>query len=147
VRLTPSGFVCELTPETLARTRFGQKLEEGALVNLERPMRADGRFDGHIVQGHVDGIGRVVALAWQGAAADLTVSIPAGTERYIVEKGSIAVEGVSLTLARLDGPCFTIALIPHTLAQTNLKDLRAGDPVNLELDVIAKYVERMLAHR
>jgi riboflavin synthase len=141
----PGGFVCELTPETLARTRFGDTLAEGLAVNLERPMRADGRFDGHIVQGHVDAVGRVVSLTLLGESAELTILAPAEVLRYLVEKGSVAVEGVSLTVARQGSGTFTIALIPFTLSHTNLGGLRAGDPVNLEIDVIAKYVERLTA--
>jgi riboflavin synthase len=145
VRLLDDGFACELTPETLARTRFGAALAPGLSVNLERPLRADGRFDGHIVQGHVDGVGSVVALKPLGESAEIEIAVPAGSEKYLVEKGSISVEGVSLTVARLAEATFTVALIPHTLASTNLKGLRAGDPVNLEYDVIAKYVEKMMA--
>jgi riboflavin synthase len=137
------GFVCELTPETLARTRFGETLAEGLAVNLERPMRADGRFDGHIVQGHVDAVGRVASLTMLGESAELTITAPPAVLRYLVEKGSVAVEGVSLTVARQDGATFAIAVIPFTLSHTNLGSLRAGDPVNLEIDVIAKYVERL----
>ena len=147
VQVSPGRFRCDLTPETLARTRFGASLVPGMTVNLERPLRADGRFDGHIVQGHVDGIGRVVRLDRSGEAAELAVEAPSGLERYLVEKGSVAVDGVSLTVARLEGPVFTIALIPFTLEHTSLGALVPGDPVNLELDVLAKYVERLLAWR
>jgi riboflavin synthase len=147
VRVDAAGFACELTPETLARTRFGAALAPGALVNLERPLRADGRFDGHIVQGHVDAVGRVVGLTSLGESAELAVSAPDGLERYLVLKGSVAVDGVSLTVARLEGPTFTIALIPFTLAETSLRDLVAGDAVNLEFDVLAKYVERLVSWR
>jgi riboflavin synthase len=147
VRVTGGAFTCELTPETLARTRFGEVLRPGLVVNLERPLRADGRLDGHIVQGHVDGVGRVQGVQPQGDAAEMSIAVPWGTERYLVEKGSIAVEGVSLTVARLSGATFTVALIPHTLEETNLRSLVAGDPVNLEFDVLAKHVERLLAWR
>lgn len=147
VRLLDGGFVCELTPETLARTRFGTGLHEGLLVNLERPLRVDGRLDGHIVQGHVDGVGRVNGLVWSGESAEMAIAVPSGLERYLVEKGSISVEGVSLTVARLGGTDFTVALIPHTLSHTNLHALAAGDPVNIEVDVLAKHVERLLAWR
>jgi riboflavin synthase len=116
-------------------------------VNLERPLRADGRFDGHIVQGHVDGVGTVRDLQPQGASAELTVEPPPELERYLVEKGSIAVDGVSLTVARLRPRAFTVALIPYTLEITSLRDAQSGDRVNLEVDVIAKYVERLLAAR
>jgi riboflavin synthase len=114
-------------------------------VNLERPLRADGRFDGHIVQGHVDAVGKVKGLEWLGASAELRVQAPAELERYLVLKGSVAVDGVSLTVAGLAGAVFTVALIPFTLERTSLRDLEPGDPVNLEADVIAKYVERLLA--
>ena len=144
VRVDPRGFDCELTPETLARTRFGETLAEGLAVNLERPLRADGRFDGHIVQGHVDAVGRVLSLTTLGESAELVVTAPPSVLRYLVEKGSIAVEGVSLTVARLAGDTFTIALIPFTLVHTSLGGVRGGDPVNLEIDVVAKYVERLL---
>jgi riboflavin synthase len=144
IRISPDGFVCELTEETLRRTSFSG-LQAGARVNLERPMPADGRFDGHIVQGHVDGVGRVSSLRLLGDSAELRIAPPAELLRYLVQKGSIAVEGVSLTVAALGADAFTVALIPYTLNATNLRDARPGDPVNLEVDVIAKYVERLLA--
>jgi riboflavin synthase len=147
IAVGPRRFECELTPETLARTRFGESLVIGGAVNLERPLRADGRFDGHIVQGHVDAVGRVVEARRLGASAELDVALPSGTERYVVEKGSLAIEGVSLTVARLAGGTVTIALIPFTLTHTNLQALTAGAPINLELDVVAKYVERLLSYR
>jgi riboflavin synthase len=148
VRVSATGFVCDLTPETLARTRFGETLRSGQLVNLERPLRADGRLDGHIVQGHVDAVARITAVVRTGEAAEMAFELPAGLERYLVEKGSIAVEGVSLTVARLGGGGrFTVALIPHTLANTNLHALASGDPVNVEIDVLAKHVERLLEWR
>ena len=133
VEVGPGGFVCELTPETLARTRFDQRLREGVRVNLERPLRADGRFDGHIVQGHVDGVGRVVSLRRLGASAELEVEAPPELARYLVLKGSVAVDGVSLTVAGLAGSVFGVAA--------------PGGHVNLEADLIAKYVERLLASR
>lgn len=147
VRADPSGFSCELTEETLKRTAFGERLHPGVRVNLERPLRADGRFDGHIVQGHVDGVGRVLEWHPRGESAELTVEPPPGLERYLVEKGSVAVDGISLTVAGLRPRAFTVALIPYTLEVTSLRDARVGDPVNLEVDVIAKYVERLLAAR
>lgn len=137
-------FTCELTAETLARTSFGQRLLPGQRVNLERPLRADGRFDGHIVQGHVDGIARVVGLHVAEHAAELVVAPPVDLARYLVEKGSVALDGVSLTVARLRASDFTIALIPYTLEHTTLGRLGPGDALNLEVDVIAKYVERLL---
>jgi riboflavin synthase len=147
VEVDARGFVCELTEETLHRTLFAERLVPGARVNLERPMSASGRFDGHIVQGHVDGIGRVVELRWLGESAEIVIAPPPELERYLVEKGSVSVDGISLTVARLDRGSFTVALIPHTLQVTNLDGIPAGAPVNLEADVIAKYVERLLAAR
>jgi riboflavin synthase len=141
------GFVCELTPETLARTGFAARLVPGRRVNLERPLSAQGRFDGHIVQGHVDGVGRVAALRRLGESAELDVEPPPELERYLVAKGSVAVDGVSLTVAALAPGLFTIALIPYTLGHTTLGEARSGDPVNLEADLIAKYVERLLDRR
>jgi len=139
------GFACDLTAETLERTAFAQRLVPGALVNLERPMRADGRFDGHIVQGHVDGVGEILALERSGEAAEMSVAVPPHLERYLVEKGSIAVDGISLTVAGLRPRGFSVAVIPYTLDHTNLRAARPGDRVNLEIDVIAKYVERLIA--
>jgi riboflavin synthase len=147
VEVDPRGFVCELTEETLRRTAFETRLRPGATVNLERPMRASGRFDGHIVQGHVDGVGRVRSFRNEGRAAELAIEPPPDLERYLVAKGSVAVDGVSLTVASLDPGVFTVALIPYTLDETSLCELHAGDPVNLEADVIAKYVERLLGPR
>ena len=142
-----AGFTVELTEETLRRTRFDQRLRPGARINLERPMKADGRFDGHVVQGHVDGIGRVLEMRSLGESAEIRVEVPEELERYLVEKGSISVEGISLTAYGIEGPAFSVALIPYTLEITNLRDARPGDLVNLEADVIAKYVERLLAAR
>ena len=147
VSLTDTGFACELTAETLRRTAFDERLRRGVRVNLERPMRASGRFDGHIVQGHVDALGAVRELRRLGDSAELTVALPPALERYLVEKGSVAVDGVSLTVASLGPGVFTVALIPYTLSETNLADRRPGDQVSLEADVIAKYVERLLAQQ
>jgi riboflavin synthase len=145
VELADDAFVCELTGETLARTAFGDRLKPGVVVNLERPMRADGRFDGHIVQGHVDGVGRLRDVTRLGTSAEITVEIDAGLERYLVHKGSVTVDGISLTVAGLVQGAFTVAVIPYTLEHTNLGAARPGDPVNIEVDVIAKHVERLLA--
>ena len=144
VTVKRSAFTCHLTEETLSRTAFGAVLRPGARVNLERPMRADGRFDGHIVQGHVDGVGKVVRLERGELAADLVVEAPAAIARYLVEKGSVTVDGVSLTVAALRARTFTVALIPYTLERTSLHAARPGTRVNLEVDVIAKYVERLV---
>ena len=138
-------FSAEMSRETLDRTSLGS-LARRSIVNLERPMRADARFGGHIVQGHVDGLGRIASFNREGDAWDLLVEYPASSARYIVEKGSIAVDGISLTVASLQGPRrFSVAIIPHTFENTNLRNAQAGDPVNLEFDVVAKYVENLLS--
>ena len=139
------SFTADLSRETLDRTSL-DALRPGTTVNLERPMRADGRFGGHIVQGHVDGVGRILSFARDGDNWNLQVEFPEKAARYIVEKGSIAIDGISLTVAALRPPVLGVAIIPHTFENTNLRHARAGDTVNLEFDVIAKYVERML-HR
>jgi riboflavin synthase len=147
VEVDSEGFACDLHEETLRRTAFGDRLKPGVRVNLERPMRADGRFDGHVVQGHVDGVGTITGLRHLGDSAELSVAPPPELERYLVFKGSVCVDGISLTVAGLSQGAFTVALIPHTLEVTNLRDAGVGDPVNLEADVIAKYVERLLEQR
>ena len=141
------GFTVELTEETLRRTRFDERLRPGTRINLERPMRADGRFDGHVVQGHVDGIGRVLEMKSLGESAEIRIEVPKELERYLVEKGSVSVDGISLTAYDVRDRAFSVALIPYTLEVTNLRDARPGELVNLEADVIAKYVERLLAAR
>ena len=147
VELVPEGFLTELTEETLRRTSFTERLMPGVRVNLERPMRSDGRFDGHIVQGHVDGVGRIRELRRLGDSAEVTIELPEALERYLVEKGSVAVDGISLTVAGTAAGAFTVALIPYTLEHTTMRDARVGDRVNIEVDVIAKHVERLLATR
>lgn len=141
-----SSFTADLSRETLDRTSLNV-LAPHSIVNIERPMRADGRFGGHIVQGHVDGVGRIRAFERAGDDYNLQVEFPETALRYIVEKGSISVDGISLTVARVKPHVFDVAIIPHTFDQTNLKRAKAGDPVNLEFDIIAKYVERMLETR
>jgi riboflavin synthase len=137
-------FSAEMSRETLDRTSLGN-LAKGATVNLERPMRADSRFGGHIVQGHVDGIGQIHRFDRAGDAWILEIRYPSSASRYLVEKGSIAVDGISLTVAFLRGAdVFSVAIIPHTFENTNLKTARAGDSVNLEFDVLAKYVENLI---
>jgi riboflavin synthase len=137
-------FTAEMSRETLDRTSLGN-LARGSIVNLERPMRAESRFGGHIVQGHVDGIGWIRKFDREGDAWNLKIEYPAAGSRYIVEKGSIAVDGISLTVASLQGSSvFSVAIIPHTFENTNLKTTKPGDPVNLEFDVIAKYVETLI---
>jgi len=132
--------------ETLCRTNFGT-LRPGDLINLERPLRADTRLDGHFVQGHVDATGRV--RRWERAGKDyvLEVVAPRALMKYIVEKGSIAIDGISLTVAGVGRNWFRVWIIPHTRATTNLRVRQVGDAVNLEVDILAKYVERMLKGR
>jgi riboflavin synthase len=144
VEVDSAGFACELTEETLRRTAFERRLAPGVSVNLERPLRADGRFDGHIVQGHVDGVGRIVDMRRLGDSAELSLAPPPGLARYLAPKGSVAIDGISLTVAGIAPAAFTVALIPYTLEATTLGLARAGDLVNIEADVIAKYVERLL---
>jgi riboflavin synthase len=140
----PSSFCADLAPETWVRTSFS-RIHEGALVNLELPMKADGRFGGHIVQGHVDGVGKLVSLDRIGDSENwwLRIELPHEVEKYTVYKGSISIEGISLTVAELEENLCTVAIIPHTVEMTNLNSLKPGDPVNLEADLIAKYVEKM----
>ena len=147
VDIKTDSFSADLAPETWARTSLS-RLKEGALVNLELPMKADGRFGGHIVQGHVDGVGRVVALERIADSENfwLRIELPREIEKYTVYKGSISIEGISLTVAKLEGTSCTIAIIPHTVEMTNLNSLKPGDPVNLEADLIAKYVEKMITN-
>jgi riboflavin synthase len=145
VEITPNSFGADLAEETWNRTSFS-RIKPGALVNLELPMRADGRFGGHIVQGHVDGTGKFVALEEIPGADNywLRIEIPPELARYVIVKGSLSIEGISLTVAKVEETEATVAIIPHTTEMTNLKSLRHGDPVNLEVDMIAKYVERMM---
>ncbi|HVR77437.1 MAG TPA: riboflavin synthase [Acidimicrobiia bacterium] len=148
VCLTAVGFgpgqaSFDVVSETLDRSNLGL-LAPGAPVNLELPMAANGRFDGHIVQGHVDGVGEVVGIEPEGEAMRMSLAVPTGLMRYVVEKGSVTVDGVSLTVAALTEQGFEVALIPHSLAVTNLGLRKVGDKVNLEVDVLAKYVERLL---
>lgn len=145
VENSPDQFGADLAEETWLRTSFS-RITEGALVNLELPMKADGRMGGHIVQGHVDGTGKFLGLEKIPGADDfwLHIEIPQELERYVVFKGSIAIEGISLTVARVEDNRVTIAVIPHTCEMTNLQSLKPGDPINLETDIIAKYVEKMI---
>ena len=137
VEVGPDGFVVQAVPETLSRTNLGE-LRAGSEVNLERPLAVGGRLDGHLVQGHVDGTGEVVT-----PAPELRVSAPPDVLRYVVVKGSITIDGISLTVVDVEDESFTVAVIPHTAEVTTLGARRAGDRVNLEVDLIAKYVERL----
>ena len=140
VAVDDGALTFDAVPETLRRSTLG-RLEAGACVNVEPALRAGEPLGGHIVEGHVDGVGRIGAVTGEG----IEVEAPADVLRYCVEKGSIAIEGVSLTIAGLGESSFTVALIPHTREATTLGRLAAGDDVNLEVDVVAKYVERLAA--
>lgn len=147
VTSTDGDSACfDLLGETLARTNLGG-LVPGARVNLERALRADGRFGGHFVQGHIDTTTEVLSAETKGEDLNLIIALPEAGARYLIEKGSIAVNGVSLTVASLGEDRFGLWIIPHTLQETNLGDLRAGSPVNLEYDMLAKYAERQIAAR
>jgi riboflavin synthase len=144
-------FDVDVVQESLDRSNLGS-LEPGDLVDLERPVAASGRFDGHIVQGHVDGVGRISDVATEGGARRVRIGVPDALAPLVVEKGSIAVDGVSLTLTAVSaladgGPWCEVVLIPHTLDHTVLGSRGPGDLVNLEIDVIAKYVARLLEAR
>jgi len=145
VEIAPGSVGFDLAEETWNRTSFS-RIQRGAHVNLELPMRADGRFGGHIVQGHVDGTGKFISLDPISGADDywLHIEIPPELARYVIFKGSLSIEGISLTVAKIEGTRVTVAIIPHTVEMTNLKSLQPGDPVNLEVDMIAKYVEKMM---
>jgi riboflavin synthase len=143
VAVEESTIAVEIVPETLTRSSLGL-IRPGEAVNLERPMSAQGRFDGHIVQGHVDGVGVVSGVVADGDDRRLTIDVPPELARFIVEKGSISVDGVSLTVSGVGPDYFEVALIPHTLEVTTLGLRGEGDQVNLEVDIIAKYVERLL---
>lgn len=147
-RVAPPCFTVEVVEESLDRSTLGM-LIIGDTVNLERPMLASGRFDGHIVQGHVDGVGTVVTIRREGDAARYRIAVPGDLSRYLVEKGSIALDGTSLTItavSQVEAPdtWFDVVLIPHTLTSTVLGGATEGMAVNLEVDVLAKYVERMV---
>lgn len=143
VATTASGFAVETVPETLARTTLGT-LGIGQAVNLERALRADQRLDGHLVLGHVDGTARIRRRTERDSEHRFEIEPPPALARYIAAKGSVALDGISLTVAEVSGRAFTVAVIPHTFDNTTLSHRRTGDSVNLEVDVIARYVERLL---
>jgi riboflavin synthase len=145
-RRSTAGFQVELSQETLNRSSLGS-LKAGSLVNLERSLLPTTRLGGHFIQGHVDAVGKVLAARAEGEFAVWRFLLPHSIEHYVVEKGSIAVDGISLTVASLTSEAFEVALIPHTLENTNLRTRQIGDEVNLECDVLAKYVESMLKQR
>ena len=141
---TGRTFTADVMHETLDRSSLGS-LGVGSQVNLERAMPAYGRFGGHIVSGHIDGTGTVASIRKDANATWYEIEAPAHVMRYIVEKGSIAIDGISLTVARVTASTFSVSIIPHTAAQTTLSQRRVGDVVNLENDIVGKYVERLMA--
>jgi riboflavin synthase len=144
VSFSEGEFSVDLAPETLRRTSFG-KLKEGDPVNLERPLAVSDRLGGHIVQGHVDATGRITSLKPEGDCVIVRISSPKRLMPYIVEKGFVAVDGISLTVVKKGASSFTLSVIPYTMENTNLKGKSVGSAVNLEVDIVAKYVESLLA--
>ena len=142
-KLTDGGFCADVMPETFSRSNLGE-LTAGSPVNLERAMAADGRLGGHIVSGHIDGSGKITKIMNDGNAVRFWIEADSAILRLIVEKGSITVDGISLTVVSVSDSEFSISIIPHTLGETTLGSRRVGDSVNLENDIIAKYVARLL---
>ena len=143
VNFDRTEFSVDLSPETVRRTSLG-RLSVGGPVNLERALLASDRMGGHIVQGHVDGTGRIMSTKRDGDSTIFRIRVPKRLNRYIVEKGFVAVDGISLTVVKIGASSFTLAVIPYTLKNTNLAALSVGDRVNLEADILAKYVESLL---
>jgi riboflavin synthase len=143
VNFSEGKFSVDLAPETLRRTSFGN-LKKGDPVNLERPLAVSDRLGGHIVQGHVDGRGRITSMKPEGDCVIVRISSPKRLMPYVVEKGFVAVDGISLTVVKKGASSFTLSVIPYTVENTNLKGKSVGDPVNLEVDIVAKYVESLL---
>ena len=146
VNFTESKFSVDLAPETLRRTAFGN-LNPGDTVNLERALAANDRFGGHMVQGHVDATGRVISIRDEGDSSIFRISNPKRLKPYLVEKGFIAVDGISLTIVKVFTSSFSLSVIPYTRINTNLRDQQIGGKVNLEVDILAKYVENLMAQR
>lgn len=142
-RMNSNSFYADVMPETLRRSNLGA-LISGSYVNLERAMAANGRFGGHIVSGHIDGVGTITDFRREGNAVWVTVSCDGSLLKYIIEKGSITIDGISLTVAYVDSSCFKVSIIPHTADETTLLKRRCGDVVNLENDIIGKYVEKLM---
>ena len=140
---TKESFTADVMAETLRRSSLGS-LKAGSKVNLERAMAANGRFGGHLVSGHIDGTGEIESFVREDNAVWVTVKTPVKLLKYIIEKGSIAIDGVSLTVAYVDNRCFKVSLIPHTAANTILLSKKAGDIVNLENDIVGKYIEKLM---
>ena len=146
VNFTESKFSVDLAPETLRRTTFGD-LNPGDTVNLERALSANDRFGGHMVQGHVDATGRVISIRDEGDSSIFRISNPKRLKPYLVEKGFIAIDGISLTIVKALTSSFTLSVIPYTRINTNLRDQQIGRKVNLEVDILAKYIENLMAQR
>ncbi|GAC1429383.1 MAG: riboflavin synthase [Terriglobales bacterium] len=144
LNVTPNAFSADLAQETWRVTSFS-RIKQNSSVNLELPMRANGRFGGHIVQGHVDGTGKLIGLdALSAGDYRLRIEVPLSLARYVISRGSLSIEGISLTVAKVENNQVEVAIIPHTVEMTNLKSLRPGDLVNLEVDMVAKYIEKMM---
>ncbi len=140
---TSNTFIVDVMPETLRRSSLG-KLSKGSKVNMERAMAANGRFGGHIVSGHIDGTGEIESFVKEDNAVWVTIKASSKLLKYIIEKGSITIDGISLTVAYVDNRCFKVSLIPHTAANTTLLTKKAGDIVNLENDIVGKYIDKLL---
>ena len=140
---TSNTFIVDVMPETLRRSSLG-KLSKGSKVNMERAMAANGRFGGHIVSGHIDGTGEIESFVREDNAVWVTIKTPVKLLKYIIEKGSITIDGISLTVAYVDNRCFKVSLIPHTAANTTLLTKKAGDIVNLENDIVGKYIDKLM---
>lgn len=143
-KVSPKIFNADITSETLSRTNLGD-LKSGFKVNLERALTLNGRLGGHIVSGHIDGVGIIKNISKNAEDIELTIEVPPNLIKYIIEKGSVAVDGISLTVAKVNKNYFSIAIIPHTLKETILYYKKAGDKVNIENDIIGKYVEKLLS--
>lgn len=143
-KVSPKIFNADITSETLSRTNLGD-LKSGFKVNLERALTLNGRLGGHIVSGHIDGVGIIKNISKNAEDIELTIEVPPNLMKYIIEKGSVAVDGISLTVAKVNKNYFSVAIIPHTLKETILYYKKAGDKVNIENDIIGKYVEKLLS--
>ena len=144
VEILPKGFVADVSPETLKITSLGD-LKSGSYINLERAMKANGRFGGHIVSGHIDGRGKFINVQKNGEFYDLKIELEQEQLKYVVRKGSITIDGISLTVADIKENIISLAIIPHTFENTNLKTLKSSDFVNIEVDIVAKYIEKFLS--
>ncbi|MBQ7764860.1 riboflavin synthase [bacterium] len=144
VEILSNGFVADVSPETFKVTALGN-LKSGDIVNLERAMKADGRFGGHLVSGHIDGRGKFIKSVRTGEFYELSFELSSQLLKYVITKGSIAINGVSLTIAGVNDKTINLAIIPHTYEKTNLQNLKNGDFVNIEVDMIAKYVEKFVS--